>query len=109
MAALSIPFPPLALLRVSVAAVWIYEGLWCKLMGRVASQKEVVGAVPKFGGWAGPFLMVLGVVELALGIWVLTGWMAAWCAVVQTVLLITLNTNGLLWARKMIHDPGGWW
>ena len=28
-------------------------------------------------------------------------------AVVQTLLLVTLNVNGLLWARHIIHDPGG--
>lgn len=104
---LSIPFPPLSLLRVSVAAVWLYEGLWCKVMGGAPSQKIVVSAVPKFGAWAESFLMLLGWVEVALGVWVLTGFAAGWCAVTQTVLLVTLNANGLLWARKRIHDPAG--
>jgi hypothetical protein len=26
---------------------------------------------------------------------------------VQTVLLLTLNACGLLWARQIIHDPAG--
>jgi uncharacterized membrane protein YphA (DoxX/SURF4 family) len=104
---LMIPFPPLLLLRAGVAAVWLYEGLWCKVLGRAPSQKEVVSAVPRFGGWAGPFLMALGVVEALLGVWVLWGVAPGLCAVTQTVLLVTLNANGLLWARNMIHDPAG--
>jgi hypothetical protein len=27
--------------------------------------------------------------------------------VAQTALLVALNTNGLVWARHIIHDPGG--
>ncbi len=49
MRTLEIPLPPLMLLRVSVAAVWLYEGLWCKLLSRAPSQKNVVGAVLAFG------------------------------------------------------------
>ncbi len=29
------------------------------------------------------------------------------CAAVQTLLLVLLNAAGLLWARPLIHDPGG--
>ena len=25
--------PPIWLVRLAVAAVWLYEGLWCKLLG----------------------------------------------------------------------------
>ena len=28
-------------------------------------------------------------------------------ALAQTLLLVTLNANGLIWARHLIHDPGG--
>ena len=29
------------------------------------------------------------------------------CAVIQTLLLVLLNTCGLLWARQIIRDPAG--
>ena len=101
-------FPPVAIIRISVAAVWLYEGLWCKLLGGADSQVDVVTAVPRLGRRFGaPFLKLLGVVEVALGVWVLTGIAPALCAIVQTVVLVTLNANGLLWARHIIHDPAG--
>ncbi len=59
------------------------------------------------GDWTGRLLKLLGVVETLLGLWVLTGVFAGWCAVAQVVLLVTLNTNGLIFARKQIHDPAG--
>lgn len=100
--------PPLLLVRGAVAAVWLYEGLWCKLLGREPRQMDVVQAVPKLGPIAGKtFLLALGVVETGLAAWVLSGRAATICAWTQTILLVTLNANGLLWARRIIHDPGG--
>lgn len=105
---LIISMPPLAVLRCAVAAVWLYEGLWCKLLGGMARQMDVVMSVPKLGPIAGrQFLMALGVVEVLLAAWVVSGISPGACAVAQVVLLIGLNANGLLWARHIIHDPAG--
>ena len=69
---------------------------------------EVVKAVPRYGPRFGePFLMALGVVEVALALWVLSGAAPLLCAIAQTVLLVSLNTNGLIFARHVIHDPRG--
>ncbi|HVY62505.1 MAG TPA: DoxX-like family protein [Planctomycetota bacterium] len=100
--------PPLWLIRVAVAGVWVYEGLWCKLLGGEPHQLEVVEAVPGWGKRVGKlFLLSLGAVETALGLWALSGVEPLACVVVQTALLVALNANGLLWARHVIHDPGG--
>jgi hypothetical protein len=104
----ALSLPPLLLVRGAVAAVWLYEGLWCKILGRERRQVDVVEAVPKLGPLVGrPFLLVLGAVETALAAWVMSGVTPGLCAIVQTALLVTLNANGLLWARHIIHDPGG--
>ncbi|HUJ28522.1 MAG TPA: DoxX-like family protein [Myxococcales bacterium] len=96
------------LVRVAVAAVWLYEGLWCKLLGGDPNQAKIVDSVPRFGPRVGAlFLRALGVVEVAMGVWALTGAAPLWCAAAQTALLVTLNANGLLWARHLIHDPPG--
>jgi hypothetical protein len=100
--------PPLWLLRAAVAAVWLYEGLWCKLLGGDPNQRKVVEAVPHFGPRIGvPFLLTLGVVEVFLGLWALSGYAVFVGAVAQTAVLVTLNGNGLLWSRHLIHDPAG--
>jgi uncharacterized membrane protein YphA (DoxX/SURF4 family) len=103
-----IAFPSLAVIRASVAAVWLYEGLWCKILGRMQSQLQVVKAVPRLGPLFGsPFLKMLGVVEVLLAVWVMSGVAPGACAVVETAFLVVLNVNGLLWARDVIHDPAG--
>lgn len=99
--------PPAWLVRVAVAAVWIYEGLWCKILGRAPNELRIVQAVPGYGPRFGkPFLLTLGWVELALGLWVLSGIAPGLCALAQTVLLIGLNASGLLFSRHLIHEPG---
>ncbi|NNK41548.1 MAG: hypothetical protein HKP46_02715, partial [Myxococcales bacterium] len=96
------------LIRGAVAAVWFYEGLWCKLLRGEPREFEVVKAVPRFGERFGvPFLLALGAVEVTLGLWVLSGAAPFLCALSQTVLLVSLNANGWIWSRHIIHDPRG--
>ena len=100
--------PPLLLVRCAIAAVWLYEGLWCKVLGRMPNQKAIVEAVPYLGPIrAEALLRALGALETALAVWVVSGWEPVWAAVFQTGLLLGMNANGLLFARKLIHDPAG--
>ena len=100
--------PPPWLVRSAIALVWLYEGLWCKLLGRMPSQERVAEAVPFLGpAWAPRFLKALGLVECGLAFWVLSGWEPVWAAATQTALLVVMNANGLIFARRFIHDPAG--
>ena len=91
-----------------MAAVWLYEGLWCKLLRGQPHELRVVEAVPHFGAAGGAvFLQALGVAEVALAAWTLSAAAPLQCAAAQTLLLVSLNTGGVLWARRMIHDPAG--
>lgn len=100
--------PPKLLIRGAVAGVWLYEGLWCKLLGQEPRQAEIVENVPFLSpGAARMFLKVLGLAEVGLGLWALSGIAPVLCALAQTILLVTLNANGILWSRGLIHDPAG--
>ncbi|WP_180540423.1 DoxX-like family protein [Nevskia soli] len=104
----AIAFPALVIIRGAVAAVWLYEGLWNKVLGNAQRESDIVAMVPKlgplFGKW---FLKLLGVIEVAIAAWILSGIYPGACAIVQIALLVVLNINGLLWARQLIHDPAG--
>jgi uncharacterized membrane protein YphA (DoxX/SURF4 family) len=100
--------PPLWLLQAAVAAVWLYEGLWCKVLSRSPHQFEVVEQVPGFAPrTAHALLRLLGVAETALGVWVLSGRQPIVAAIVQTALLIGLNSAGIYFSRERIPDPAG--
>jgi uncharacterized membrane protein YphA (DoxX/SURF4 family) len=105
---IALAFPTLIVMRTAVAAVWLYEGFWNKILNRSAHEVQVVSAVPRFGSAFGAaFLKILGLVEVLLAAWVLWGVFPGLCAGVQVALLVTLNVNGLIWARDLIHDPAG--
>jgi DoxX-like family len=99
--------PPLWLIQIAVSAVWLYEGLWCKLLQRDLRESQVIAAVPRVARARVPLLRLLGVAEGMLALWVLSGIAPGLCAVVQILLLVSLNAGGLLWARHIIADPGG--
>jgi hypothetical protein len=99
---------PSWLIHLAVAAVWLYEGLWCKLLGRAERQREIVEAVPFLpANSAAALLKLLGAVETALAIWSLSPIAPIACASVQTILLVAMNANGLRFARRLIPDPAG--
>jgi DoxX-like family len=100
--------PPPWLIHAAVCAVWLYEGLWCKLLGREKRQLQIVEKVPRVGLRIGAsFLKLLGAGEVGLALWAASGVRPMACAAVQTVVLVLLNAAGLLWAKALIHDPGG--
>ena len=93
--------------RLAVALVWLYQGLWCKLLGRCPGHRAIVEAVPGLAGRAGTIVLLgLGAVEVGLAVWVLSGWRPRLVAWAQTLLLVGMNGGGLLWGRAHIADPG---
>ena len=93
--------------RLAVALVWLYQGLWCKLLGRCPGHQAIVQAVPGLTGRAGEIVLAgLGTIEVGLAVWVLSGWRPRLAAMAQTLLLVGMNGGGLLWGREHIADPG---
>jgi uncharacterized membrane protein YphA (DoxX/SURF4 family) len=93
--------------RAAVAAVWLYEGLWCKVFGGAPDQRWIVASVPALPpAWVTATLVGLGVVETAIALWVLSGLEARTAAYVQTGLLVLFNAGGLLFAGARIAEPG---
>jgi S-adenosylmethionine:diacylglycerol 3-amino-3-carboxypropyl transferase/uncharacterized membrane protein YphA (DoxX/SURF4 family) len=93
--------------RLAVALVWLYQGLWCKLLGRCPGHQAIVQAVPGLAGRTGAIVLAgLGTIEVGLAVWVLSGWRPRLAAAAQTLLLVGMNGGGLLWGREHIADPG---
>jgi hypothetical protein len=90
------------LIRGALAAVWGYQGIWCKVMGREARHRAIAEAAGL--GWA---LVTIGTVEAVIAIWVLTGWRPVMAAGVQTALIAAMNAGGLWRGRRLIQDPAG--
>ena len=90
----------LLLPRAAVALVWMYQGFWCKLLGRAPRQLKIMDAAPFIGSVRSrQALAALGILECVLAAWVLSGARAREAAVTQTLLVAGMNTAGLFWAR----------
>src|SRR5580704_8969860 len=95
--------PEQKLIRLSIALVWLYQGLWCKVLGRSAGHVAVISAVPFIGATGSRVaLILLGLVECSIAVWVLSGKRTQQAAIVQTVLLVAMNAGGLIWAWHLI-------
>ncbi|MGD0098513.1 MAG: DoxX-like family protein [Terracidiphilus sp.] len=100
--------PNSKLIRLSIALVWLYQGLWCKVLVGVPHHRAVISAVPFIGSASATIaLMVLGLFECGIAAWILHGRWMRQAAILQTALLVAMNASGLIWAWSLIPDPIG--
>lgn len=93
-------------LPLAIAAVWVFHGLYSKLLGGIPRHRAIVGRV--LGEeWASAATIAVGVMEISIGLWVLSGWRRRECALVQTVALIAMNTLEIALARDLLISAPG--
>ena len=91
-----------------VASVWLVHGLLNKLLHFSPRHLQIVQSVPGLAGSRGEFLLTaIGLCEVGIAVWVLSGWTAALCAAVQTVVLLSMNIVELSFARPLLLWPAG--
>lgn len=94
------------LLRIAVALVWIYQGLWHKVIAVDARHLEIVTSAPSFL----PPRLVLGLIggwESLFAIAVFLRWKQKFFAWLQIGTLVAMNVAGILFAGDKIPDIGG--
>jgi hypothetical protein len=100
--------PSLRLIRTSIALVWMYEGLWCKVLGHAPRHEAILTSLPLLTtAEAHSLLLALGCLECAIGVWVISGWRPAQGVLIQTALLVSMNAGGLIFAARLVPDPAG--
>lgn len=89
-----------------IASVWIFHGLYSKILNGIPRHKMIVGEI--LGDTvAGVAVIVIGVLEILLGCWVLSGLRRRLNATVQTLALVSMNTLEILLAREFLISAGG--
>ena len=90
--------------RVLVALVWIVFGLAFKLLRALPRHERIVARI--LGERVAPALTRgIGVGETLVGLWMLSGIHLPWCALFQTVLIVTMNAIELRLARDLLLSP----
>ena len=88
-----------------IAAVWLVNGLVCKLLNAVPRHQQIVGRI--LGeDYARPLTVLIGLAEIGMAGWVLSRIRPRWSAVVQMSVVAVMNVlefflvpELLLWGR----------
>jgi uncharacterized membrane protein YphA (DoxX/SURF4 family) len=89
-----------------VAGVWIFHGLYSKILNGIPRHRMIVGEI--LGETvADAAVIAIGILEVLLGCWVLSGYRRRLNATVQTLALVSMNTLEILLAREFLISAGG--
>jgi uncharacterized membrane protein YphA (DoxX/SURF4 family) len=95
---------PAAWARVAVAFVWLVFGIAFKLLRGLPRHERIVARI--LGDAVAPLLTrFIGVGETLVGLWMLSGVLLPWCALFQSVLVVTMNAIELRRARDLLLAP----
>jgi hypothetical protein len=94
------------LLAALIGGVWVFHGLWSKVLGQIPRHQMIVGKILG-NAWAAPTTLAIGLCEIAMGIWVFTGLFRRTCATIQTIALVAMNTLEILIARDLLISAPG--
>ena len=88
-----------------IAAVWIANGLFCKVLNLVPRHQEIVARIIG-NAHAGVLTRMIGFAEIAMALWILSGIRTKLNAITQVVVIATMNSlefilapDLLLWGR----------
>ena len=84
-----------------IAAVWLVNGLLCKVLHLVPRHQQIVARI--LGAEHATFLTrAIGLAEVCLALWILSGQKPRWCALIQIVLVMTMNMIELIRAPDLL-------
>ncbi len=98
--------PALLFVRFALAALWIYEGLWLKVVAQDPHELRIVSSSLHWLGVSGHAgLVFIGIGETLLGLAVLSGLWTRPLAWFQGILLLSMNLIGIFLGGGEIRDP----
>ena len=89
-----------------IAGVWIFHGLYSKVLAGIPRHRSIVAAIlgERFADVA---VILIGILEILLGLWILSGIRRRLNALLQSLALITMNTLEILFAREFLLSATG--
>ena len=94
------------LLGAAIASVWIFHGLYSKVLRGIPRHQQIVARVLG-DGLAGTATIAVGLLEVLLGVWILTGRKRPVCALVQTLAIVGMNTLEIVLANDLLISATG--
>lgn len=85
----------------AIAAVWVINGLYCKVLSGVPRHEMIVARIL---GESHAFLIVktIGVLEILMAVWVLSRMKSRFCALFQIFIVATMNILEFILAPDLL-------
>lgn len=95
-----------AALTVLIGSVWVFHGLYSKILDGVPRHRLIVGRI--LGeGIADRATLAIGMLEILLGLWAFSGRYRRLCALVQTLAIAAMNTLEIYLAPDLLISALG--
>jgi uncharacterized membrane protein YphA (DoxX/SURF4 family) len=78
------------ILTLSIATVWIVNGLFCKVLNLVPRHKQIVTRILG-NDYSALFTILIGLSEIVMAIWILSGFKAKLHTIIQIAIVATMN------------------
>lgn len=78
-------------LTICISLIWFANGLLCKVLNLVPRHEQIIGEI--LGATHSRLLtLLIGLSEIGMGIWILSGFKSRFNAIVQIIIIATMNT-----------------
>lgn len=89
------------LIRITMALVWLINGLFCKLLGAVPRHEQIVARI--LGpAHAHPLTQLIGLLEIIMALWILSRWRPRLCGLLQIAAVAVMNNIELIMASDLL-------
>ncbi|MEZ4950975.1 MAG: DoxX-like family protein [Saprospiraceae bacterium] len=89
------------LLRYLIAAVWLVNGLYCKILGFVPRHETIVARILG-DDYSHIITILIGISEVFMAIWVLSKFKSRWCSIFQMTLVAIMNIIEFFLAKDLL-------
>jgi len=79
------------ILKFLIALVWLINGLFCKVLDTVPRHQQIVAEILGYE-YAGLLTKAIGVSEIAMAAWILSGIKSRLNTIIQILIIATMNT-----------------
>ena len=93
-------------LRILIGSVWVFHGLYSKLLDGIPRHRLIVARVLG-DDLAAAATVVVGVLEILLGIWAVSHRLPRACAAVQTAAIVAMNSLEIARAPDLLISAPG--
>ncbi len=89
------------LVKYTIAIVWIVNGLLCKVLNFVPRHEQIVARILGYE-FSRPLTILIGISEIGIALWFLTGVKSKWNIIVQIGVVIVMNIIELIMATDLL-------